>query len=192
MTVKLSGCRNKVIDNGKGNTMDLNEFLELKDCSLSIDWSCIENDIGFQLHDDLKKLYSRTYSKYVRGVIKFNDTDFLVSTGNKTFDEWFSKNNCNGEVEISLNLIKDRESVDSTVRKAWKDWMGPFDFGKRILIGNFDMDIGSILILFNNDTGCIEWLDSEYGGFGDLEKDPNGIIAYNIDEFLNKLSVNIS
>lgn len=172
--------------------MELNEFLYLKDYTLSIDWSSIENDIGFQLYDDLKKLYSRAYAKYVRGEIKFEDKDFLVPTGNKTFDEWFSKNHCNGEVEISLNLIKDQESVDSTVRKAWKGWMGPFDFGKRIMIGNFDMNIGRILILFNNDTGCIEWLDCEHGGFGTLEKDPNGILAYNIDEFLNKLSVNIS
>ena len=172
--------------------MDLNEFLDLKDYTLSIDWSSIENDIGFQLHNDLKRLYSRAYAKYVRGEIKFEDKDFLVPTSNKTFDEWFSKNHCNGEVEISLNLIKDKESVDSTVRKAWKGWMGPFDFGKRIMIGNFDMNIGRILILFNNDTGCIEWLDCEHGGFGTLEKDPNGILANSIDEFLNKLSVNIS
>ncbi len=47
----------------RGNTMELKEFLELKDCTLSIDWSGIENDIGFQLHDDLKKLYSRTYTR---------------------------------------------------------------------------------------------------------------------------------
>ena len=49
-----------------------------------------------------------------------------------------------------------------------------------------------VLILFNNDTGCIEWLDCEYGGYGTLEKDPNGILANNIEEFLNKLSANIS
>lgn len=41
--------------------MELNGFLDLKDYTLSIDWSSIENDIGFQLHDDLKKLYSRAY-----------------------------------------------------------------------------------------------------------------------------------
>ena len=91
--------------------MELKEFLELKDCTLSIDWSGIENDIGFQLHDDLKKLYSRTYTKYVRGVIKFKDKDFVVPTDNKSFDEWFSKNRCNGKVEIALNLIKDQDSV---------------------------------------------------------------------------------
>lgn len=172
--------------------MELHGFLALKDNTLSIDWSSIENDIGFQLHDDLKKLYSRAYTKYVRGEIKFKDKDFIVPTGNKTFDEWFSKNRCNGKVDISLNLIKDQDFVDATIRKAWKGWMGPFDFGKRILIGNFDMKIGRILILFNNDTGCIEWLDCEYGGYGTLEKDPNGILANNIEEFLNKLSANIS
>lgn len=68
--------------------MELNEFLDLKDYTLSIDWSSIENDIGFQLHNDLKRLYSRAYAKYVRGEIKFEDKDFLVPTDNKTFYEY--------------------------------------------------------------------------------------------------------
>ena len=46
--------------------MELNEFLDLKDYTLSIDWSSIENDIGFQLHDDLKKLYSRAYAMWYK------------------------------------------------------------------------------------------------------------------------------
>lgn len=73
--------------------MELNEFLDLKDYTLSIDWSSIENDIGFQLHDDLKKLYSRAYAKYVRGEIKFEDKDFLVPTGNlaNNIDEFLNK-----------------------------------------------------------------------------------------------------
>ena len=55
--------------------------------------SSIENDIGFQLHDDLKKLYSRAYAKYVRGEIKFEDKDFLVPTGNlaNNIDEFLNK-----------------------------------------------------------------------------------------------------
>lgn len=55
--------------------MELNEFLDLKDYTLSIDWSSIENDIGFQLHDE------------------FEDKDFLVPTGILAYniDEFLNK-----------------------------------------------------------------------------------------------------
>ena len=43
------------------------------------------------------------------------------------------------------------------------------------------------MILFNNDTGNVEWIDCGYGYFDVYEENPNGIIANDIDEFLSKL-----
>jgi hypothetical protein len=51
---------------------------------------------------------------------------------------------------------------------------------------NFYFNIGEILILFNNDTGKIEWIDCGYGYFDIYEENPNGILANSIQEFLEK------
>ena len=47
--------------------------------------------------------------------------------------------------------------------------------------------MGDFLILFNNNTGNVEWIDCGYGYFDIYEENPNGIIANDIDEFLSKL-----
>ena len=49
-------------------------------------------------------------------------------------------------------------------------------------------DVGDILLLFNNDSGAIEWNDPGYGHFEIYENNPYGIFADNIDQFYNKLS----
>ena len=56
------------------------------------------------------------------------------------------------------------------------------------MLGTIDTDMGEFLILFNNDTGNIEWNDCGYGHFEVYEENPNGIIANSIDEFLLKLN----
>ena len=60
--------------------------------------------------------------------------------------------------------------------------------GKRALIGSIYADVGDILLLFNNDSGAIEWNDPGYGHFEIYENNPYGIFADNIDQFYNKLS----
>jgi len=174
-----------------GVVMGLSDFLNGDGNGVSIDFSNVEKNLGFNLHDDLKKFYSMAFVKYVRGDIKFKDKKFLVPTGNKEFDNWFSFNRCNGKIEVQLNLIKDESCVESTVEKAAKEWMGPYDFGRRFMIGDLGVKIGQILILFNNDTGAVEWLDCDYGNFGTLEKDPNGKLANSMEEFLGKLRENL-
>ena len=60
--------------------------------------------------------------------------------------------------------------------------------GKRALIGTIDADVGEILLLFNNDSGVIEWNDPGYSHFEVYEENPYGIFAGNINEFYLKLS----
>ena len=55
-------------------------------------------------------------------------------------------------------------------------------------MGNFYTKIGNILILFNNETGKVEWMDCEYGYFNVYEQNPNGVLANTMDEFIEKLS----
>lgn len=60
--------------------------------------------------------------------------------------------------------------------------------GNRALIGSIDASVGEILLLFNNDTGEIEWNDPGYGHFEVYEENPYGIFAEDIEQFIDKLS----
>jgi len=48
--------------------------------------------------------------------------------------------------------------------------------------------MGSILILLNNNSGKVEWMDCEYGYFDVYEENPNGVIANSLQEFFDKCS----
>lgn len=168
--------------------MNLVDFLNSEVGTAQFDWQELEAELGFQLRDGLKNFYSKAYERIVRGEIKFNEADFLVPIGNEKFDKWFSFNKVEGVIEIKLNIIKSQEDARSRINNAYFEWKGGNDFGQRFLIGNFYTEIGNILILFNNETGKVEWMDCEYGYFKVYEENPNGVLANTMDEFIEKLS----
>ena len=168
--------------------MDLKEFLDKKAGSIEFDWDTIEKELGFPLHDGLKSFYSRVYDRFIRGEIKFKESEFLIPTGNAQFDTWFSFNKIKGNLEIRLDVIKSQEVAVSKVVGAFTEWKGGNDFGQRFLIGTLYTNIGSILILFNNETGKVEWMDCEYGYFKVYEQNPNGVFSNTVDEFIEKLA----
>ena len=168
--------------------MNLVDFLNSKVGTAQFDWEEIETELGFQLNEGLKNFYSKAYERVIRGEINFNEADYIVPTGNDQFDKWFSFNEIEGEIEIKLVAIKSQEDVQTRINNAFYEWKGGNDFGQRFLLGNFYMDIGSVLILFNNETGKVEWMDCEYGYFDVYEQNPNGVLANNMDEFIEKLS----
>ena len=112
---------------------------------------------------------------------------FIQKTGNERFDTWFSFNECEGRLSYELYPIKVLENAEIEIEAAFTQWTGGNDFGHRAMIGTIDTNMGEFLILFNNDTGNIEWIDCGYGYFDVYEENPNGIIVNNIEEFLLKL-----
>jgi len=61
------------------------------------------------------------------------------------------------------------------------------------MIGSFFTEVGNdFLLLFNNDTGAIEWNDPGFGYFEVYEQNPYGIFANDIEEFYIKLSSGIA
>ena len=50
---------------------------------------------------------------------------------------------------------KNLEDAVDTIDYIFSEWTGGNDFGHRAFIGQFYVNIGEILILFNNDTGKI-------------------------------------
>lgn len=155
--------------------------------TILIDWEGIETEVGFQIHQDLKDFYSRISGTKIRDVVNFVEKIFLEETGNEKYDTWISFNQCEGKVQYSLTLIKSLENAAQEIKYAFQEWTGGNDFGHRAMIGQFYFNIGEILILFNNDTGKIEWVDCGYGYFDVYEENPNGILANSVQDFLEKL-----
>lgn len=168
--------------------MKISEFAIKEKGSIDIDWNEVEKHINFKLHDNVKDYFSRAFSNNsIIGSVKFTEKDFIKPTGNKRNDTWFSFNRCEGKVEFELEILKKAENAAFEIENAFNIWTGGNDFGHRAMIGQFYFNIGQILILINNDTGKVEWLDCGYGYFDIYDENPNGILADDIQEFLNKL-----
>lgn len=155
--------------------------------TLNIDWDDIETRLGFKLHENIKDFYSRIICKSVEGTIDFTEEKFIEKTGDTRNDTWFSFNGCEVKVGFELYPLSSLENVAEEIDKAFNIWIGDNDFGQRAMIGRFEFNIGDILILLNNKTGKVEWIDCGYGYFDTYEENPNGILADNITSFLDKL-----
>lgn len=165
----------------------INQFAATPKGNLDVDWNRVENFLGFRLHENLKDFYSRILCEHIRGVVDFSEEKFIKKTGNQRNDKWFSFNECEGETEYKLIPLNSLEKAEEFIKYAFEEWTGGNDFGRRAVIGKFYCNIGDILILLNNDTGKIEWIDCEYGYFDHYEENPNGILADDVQEFLDKL-----
>ena len=168
----------------------LKELIHATADTIKIDWLKVEETIGFPLHYDLKNFYSRILcaeQKTISGDFILNETDFIQKTGNERYDTWFSFNGSEGRLSYELYPIRTLENAHIQIKYAFTSWTGGHDFGHRAWIGVINTDMGDFLILFNNDTGNVEWIDCGYGYFDVYEENPNGIIANDIDGFLSKL-----
>lgn len=175
-------------DERKGIIMaKIEDLLKAEIGAVCIGWQRIEETLGFSIHKDLKDFYSRILCRKINGEVDFVEAEFLEKTGNERNDTWISFNECEGKVEYSLSPVKSLETANEEIEYAFKEWTGGNDFGHRAMIGQFYFNIGEILILFNNDTGKIEWIDCEYGYFDVYEENPNGILANCMQDFLEKL-----
>lgn len=158
--------------------------------TLKIDWSAVEKDLGFALHDNFKDFYSRVTAKKCKGIMKFNPADFVKEYVSK--ENWLE--NANGgfpncEFELFPITKTDTEYLCAFFRDAFSgDWTGGNDFGHRAYIGELNLNIGQICLIVNNDTGKFEWVDMGYGYFDVYEENPYGIIADSAEEFLGKIS----
>lgn len=167
--------------------MNLATFVKTQPNNIAIDWNKAEDELGFILHKNIKDFYSRTFGKCIKGRVNFTADKFLKKTDNEKFDNWFTFNKCEGIVEVEFYPLE-RKNIIETLKSTFSYWTGGNDFGHRTLIGTFYMNIGQILILINNDTGKVEWIDCGYGYFDVYEQNPNGILADTITELLEKFS----
>lgn len=148
-----------------------------------IDFSKAEEKLGFALNEELKEFYRKADFTNIYGFLKGQQ---IAET--EKWGRWFED-----DVNVKLFGIDDEindERIEGFIQSNFEDWTGGYDFGKRIWIGELEDRRGSMLIVFNNDNGNVEWIDSEYGCFGNLEEDPNGILSTSIGQLISMLDNN--
>ena len=172
--------------------MDLNSWKTTGPGTLKTDWSEAEKALGFALHEKYKDLYSRITSDIeIDGIMRF-DPDKFVKEYVSADDGWLD--GANGEREMcDYTLIPVRETgsdyLSGFVKEAFfGEWTGGCSFGRRAYIGELNLNIGQLSLIFNNDTGAFAWVVFEYGYFEIFVVYPYGIVAHSAQEFLDKFN----
>ncbi|WP_423227639.1 hypothetical protein [Paenibacillus filicis] len=161
--------------------MKIAKLSQVKPNSNLIDFSEAESALGFQLCSSIKSLYTRVYGCNGEGSLK----SLMTIPQNNKWDTWFSFNETERDRnEFFLEMPHSSQVVNEFIIKGFLEWTGGNDFGRRMMIGNLLINIGSIPILINNDTNQVEWIDCDYGHFEVYEENPNGVFANSIDDFL--------
>ncbi|OGO84063.1 MAG: hypothetical protein A2Y22_03355 [Clostridiales bacterium GWD2_32_59] len=160
------------------------EFIGSKEPA-QIEFKNVEESIGFELHRNLKEFWNSFCFNQIDGILHPSQIKLTEKWGN-----WFDYEGQNEEILITLLGIKVDDDISKIVHTRLSSWTGGIDFGKRIELGTIEDTRGDMILVFNNDTGEIEWIDFEYGQFGDLNKDPNGVLADSIEELLELLTRN--
>ncbi len=173
--------------------ISIEDFVNAPNATIQPDWNLVESVLGFQVHDGLKNFYSKmrcNKQRCIQGTYHLKDSQF-IKPPNDEFASWIEL--ISGEIDYELYPLCTPEDDVSLIQDAFIKWTGGFDMGKRAMIGTFYTDVGEdFLLLFNNDTGSIEWNDPGYGHFEVYEENPYGIFANDIEEFYIKLSSGIA
>ena len=173
----------------------ISDYLNTAPDSIKIDWSAVEEKLGFKIRDELKAFYSRGYYKTeghantVCGIFDVSDSTVTIPSGNERFDKWFSSNECeDSDREIYLRPIPATVPAEDFIVAAFRGWRGKeLQCGEKAHIGEFDVNIGEILLLFDNETGKVEWADFGFGNFSDFSEIPHGVFANSMDDFVKKM-----
>ncbi len=178
---------------------ELKKFAKTPKNTLKIDWSIIENRLGFTLHENVKEFYSRITCDERLGFaccMYLDPKDFVKPSGNDKFDSYLRRNgNTNdmdrfgNDVWYKLKLLNSDDFHNSyeTIYKAFDNtYINTSNIGRRANIAYLVHRFYGIYIFINNDTGKYEWvLHNEE--VKSLEDTPHGHIADDFNEFMNKL-----
>lgn len=160
---------------------NLNEVIEY------FDFSKVEHKLGFNIHPELKGYFNSYYFDVIEGIIFPNQIKLTDKWGS-----WFEFEGQHKNIIVTLDGIENKDiNIERYIQIGFTEWTGGYDFGRRFHIGSMFDKRGDILLVFNNDTANIEWIDCEWGCYGDLEKDPNGILAESISHLILLLNDNI-
>lgn len=177
----------------------LKKFAKTPKNTLKIDWSIIENRLGFTLHENVKEFYSRITCDERLGFAccMYLDPKYLIKpSGNDKFDSYLSRNGNTNDMDrfgndvcYTLNILNNNDIHNSydTIYYAFNSFdLKNCNIGKRAIIARLDRRCGTTWIFINNVTGKYEWACfSDYET--SFEDTPHGLVADDFDEFVNKL-----
>ncbi len=172
----------------EGVGISIREYSSISPETVEPDFERAEMLLGFKLNDNVKAFYSRVFAQEVYGDIVIPEEGFTIPIGNNRFDTWFRSSGIDGRTEIRLFPCTCPKSSARFIRDHFYIWTNGNNFGERVLIGELSAKIGQISIVINNQTGAVEWVDCGYGHYDRYDKNPNGILTENIDQFFQKIS----
>lgn len=167
--------------------MSLQNYLSIHDGRINPDFERAEILLGFELNQSIRNFYSRVFARKIIGNLIIPKAGFIIPTGKKRFDQWFSSNGIEGKTEIHLFPCPGLKNSSRFIRDHFYQWTGERGFGERVWIGEIYTRIGAISIVINNLTSVVEWVDCGYGHYTQYEKNPNGVLAEHIEPFIEKL-----
>lgn len=174
-------------------------FAQTRKKTLKINWKKIEKRLGFDLHKNIKDIYSRTTCDDVygiRGRMYFSPKDFVKPSGNEKFDTYLCANGNTNDMDkygndtsYSINILKsdDFHNGYETIYNAFNHHkFTNCNIGKRAVIACIDHRCGNIWIFINNTTGKYEWATFKNYEISYADT-PHGLVADDTNEFLEKL-----
>lgn len=177
----------------------LKKFAKTQKNTLKIEWSIIENRLGFTLHENVKEFYSRITCDERLGFvccIYLDPKDFVKPSGNAKFDSYLRRNgNTNdmdrfgNDVFYKLKLLNSNDFHNSyeTIYKAFNDsYLTSLNIGKCANITTLTHRFYCIDVYINNASGAYEWVLYKQNN-NSFEDTPHGLVADDFDEFVNKL-----
>jgi len=189
--------------------MDAQEYIgKMAEPTAAIDFGDMEKSPGFAVHGKLKEFYRTVGEDALFGAIHFRQLPHAEQWG-----DWFENENdpligislygTKGYVEPPL-FYSDGTPVPEEIDEEAEEDRANYDFaaefvnsfycrepqykgfGQRMIIGVIDDNMGrdGLNVLFDNETGFVEWSDTEWGDNRDYNDVPHGILAHSIDELL--------
>ncbi|MDD6109441.1 MAG: hypothetical protein PUB72_04390, partial [Ruminococcus sp.] len=118
------------------------EFANIPNGTIQLDWNLVESVLGFQVHNGLKNFYSRIIcnnQNCIKGTYNLKVSQFIKPPNDK-YVSWIEL--ISGAIDYELYPLCSTEKYASFIQAAFTKWTGGFDMGRRAMIGSFYTDVG--------------------------------------------------
>ena len=149
----------------------------------NFDFSNVEAELGFILHDDLKQFYNSYYCIIVKD--DMHNKGFYIDGKINSCDE---NKFGSGTLNVCVSKITDEKPVEKRIsydHSAWRAGEWTNDYRNLFCIGTISRNIDAAIIFDNND-GKLYWHDFGYGA-EKFEDVPKGFLANSLAEFFERI-----
>lgn len=76
-----------------------------------------------------KLVYTRLFGEEASGILNLRENIHIQQQGNR-WDTWFSFNNCEGNIEVMLNMADSEKELGDFIAYGFRELTSGNDFGK--------------------------------------------------------------